>query len=223
MNTKFLALLVLALLGLTMVSALSSTNTLRRRVGLRNPEQTLGEGSDEAADGEGEGSADDSAEAGAEGEATGEAAEDSESSEGGEATELVGGEGCEDCNKKDTGAAVDEAVAPVSDWLKAFRKRTGNTGDLYQIAEASVKPLVDRLSNQQQLAVEKLQRSNDAILQHVRQTATEHIYELLQNSKAKEDKEEATEKAVEKKAAEKEEMENAKDVAKLKADEEVDA
>ena len=93
----------------------------------------------------------------------------------------------------------------------------------YPPSPASVQPLVNRLKNQQEQAVEKLQRSNDAILQHVRQTATEHIYTLLQNSKVKEDKEEATEKAVEKKAAEKEEIEAAKDVAKLKADQEVDA
>ena len=81
--------------------------------------------------GEGEGAEDSSA---GEGEAA-EGAESSAEGEGEGATELVGGEGCQDCNKKDAGAAVDEAVAPVADWLKSFRKRTGNSGDLYQIAE----------------------------------------------------------------------------------------
>lgn len=124
MNTKFLVLCIVALLGLTMVSAITSTTTLRRRVGLEQaPAMGEGEGAEDSSAGEGE------AAEGAEG------AESSAEGEGEGATELVGGEGCQDCNKKDAGAAVDEAVAPVADWLKSFRKRTGNSGDLYQIAE----------------------------------------------------------------------------------------
>jgi len=85
------------------------------------------------------------------------------------------------------GISVDDALSGVDDWLNDFKKRVGNGNDLYAAAEATVKPLLTRLRRTQERAVQKLIDSNHAILEHVREEAVEHIYQLLQANKVKED------------------------------------
>lgn len=83
-------------------------------------------------------------------------------------------------------AAVDDAIKPVEDWLKDFKKRTmGEGNDLYRAAKAVVKPLLKKLKKSQKRALERLVESNEAILRHVEEASTNHIYTLLRADQAK--------------------------------------
>jgi len=91
------------------------------------------------------------------------------------------------------GVSVDEAVRPVDDWIKDFKRRAGDSSDLYAAAKATVKPLIDKLKRNQHRAQERLRESNEAILKHVEDAATQHIYALLKVDKSKMEQQEAQE------------------------------
>jgi hypothetical protein len=91
------------------------------------------------------------------------------------------------------GGSIDEAVRPIDDWIKDFRKRTGDSSDLYTAAKATVKPLIDKLRRNQRRAQDRLRESNEGILKHVEDAATQHIYALLKVDKAKMEQQEAQE------------------------------
>jgi hypothetical protein len=116
---------------------------------------------------------------------------------------------CANQNEQESGPSVNEALQPVDDWLKAFKKRTGaGGGDLFAAAKQTVAPLLEKLKATQEAAIEKLKESNDAIRRHVEEAATEHVYNLLRSGNKKEEEKEE----VEKKKADKEEAEeNAKE------------
>jgi len=111
------------------------------------------------------------------------------------------------------GMGVDDAIRPVGDWLKDFQRRTTGSGnDLWQAARATVKPLVQKLRRNQQRAQERLVESNLAVLRHVEEATTQHIYTLLKSDKSKSEdedrKEEHAAKIMEAKKKEKEAKEN---------------
>jgi hypothetical protein len=83
--------------------------------------------------------------------------------------------------------AADEAVQPVEDWLTNFQRRIGG-GTLYQSAQAVVRPLIERLVRTQHRALEDLARSNEEIIAHVEESATNHVYNLLRATNIKQDK-----------------------------------
>jgi len=83
------------------------------------------------------------------------------------------------------GMSVDDAVKPIEDWMKDFKRRTGDATDLYAAAKVTVKPLIDKLKRNQRNAQERLRESNEAILKHVEDAATQHIYALLKIDKEK--------------------------------------
>jgi len=91
------------------------------------------------------------------------------------------------------GMNVDDAVKPIDEWIKDFKKRTGDSTDLYAAAKSTVKPLIDKLKRNQRAAQERLRESNKAILTHVEDAATQHIYALLKVDKAKMEQKEAQE------------------------------
>jgi len=109
----------------------------------------------------------------------------------------------------DSKTSVEDAVAPVDQWLKDFKKRSlGDGSDLYAAAKATVKPLLNKLRRAQKKAQLKLEESNRAILQHVEEVTTQHVYTLLkadaQKTKSEEQKEEHAAKILDAKASEKE-------------------
>jgi len=71
------------------------------------------------------------------------------------------------------------ALQPIEDWISTMKKRVGAGGDLYNAAEATVRPLIEKLRRVQQATEEKIAESNDAIIQHVEEATTDHIYNLL--------------------------------------------
>jgi len=89
--------------------------------------------------------------------------------------------------------SVDDAVKPIEEWIRDFRRRTDSGADLYIAAKATVKPLIDKLRRNQHAAQTRLHESNDAILQHVEDAATQHIYALLKVDRAKMDDQERKE------------------------------
>lgn len=92
------------------------------------------------------------------------------------------------------GLTVDDAVKPIEDWMKDFKSRTANSGnDLLVTAKATIAPLLAKLKRNQIAAVEKLQMTNEEILRHVEETATEHVYNLLRAERIVEEKKEAVE------------------------------
>jgi len=131
---------------------------------------------------------------------------------------LSGSSGCVDANPcagaslagaaGDSKSSVEDAVAPVDAWLKDFKKRSlGDGSDLYAAAKATVKPLLQKLKRSQHKAALKLAESNKAILSHVEEVTTAHVYALLkadaQKSKTEERKEEQAAKILDAKSAEK--------------------
>jgi len=105
-------------------------------------------------------------------------------------------------------ASVEDAVKPVDEWIKDFKKRTmGDGSDLYGDAKATVRPLLNKLRRSQKKAQLKLQESNDAIIRHVEEVTTQHVYTLLkadsQKTKSEERKEEQAAKILDAKSAEK--------------------
>jgi len=106
-----------------------------------------------------------------------------------------------------SGPNVDEAVKPIDEWIKDFKKRTGSGADLYVAARATVKPLIEKLRRNQKAAQQRLRESNEAILKHVEDAATQHIYALLKvdqdKTKDAEQKESLANKILDAKNAEK--------------------
>jgi len=106
-------------------------------------------------------------------------------------------------------ASVEDAVKPVDEWIKDFKKRTmGDGSDLYAAAKSTVRPLLNKLRRSQKKAQLKLRESNDAIVRHVEEVTTQHVYTLLkadaQKTKVEERKEEQAAKILDAKSAEKE-------------------
>jgi len=105
-------------------------------------------------------------------------------------------------------SSVEDAIKPVDEWIKDFKKRTmGDGSDLYAAAKATVRPLLNKLRRSQHKAQTKLHESNDAILRHVEEVTTQHVYTLLkadaQKTKVEERKEEHAAKILDAKASEK--------------------
>jgi len=99
----------------------------------------------------------------------------------------------------DSGVSPDDALKPIADWIKDFKNSAGaDSNDLLSAAKVTVRPLIDKLKRNQEAALEKLRASNKAIVDHVEEATTEHVYNLLRAEKVKEDKEEATESKKEK-------------------------
>jgi hypothetical protein len=98
------------------------------------------------------------------------------------------------------GVSVDDAIKPVDDWLKDFKKRAmgGGGENLYAAAKNTVAPLIKKLKMTMKRAQEKLADSNKAILKHVEETTVNHIYQLLKADKAREKAKEAQEEHVQK-------------------------
>lgn len=107
----------------------------------------------------------------------------------------------------DAGNIMD-ALRPIEDWIATMKRRVGAGGDLYNAAEATVRPLIEKLKRVQKATEEKIEQSNDAIIQHVEEATTNHIYNLLRATheleKQQQKKEEVTEQ---KKEFEREEKE----------------
>jgi len=78
---------------------------------------------------------------------------------------------------------LDEVVGPIAAWIKAFKKRIGGGDDLAGTAKALVKPLIDKLKRNQQNAQDKLEQSNEAILDSVERSVTDHVLKLLKAEK----------------------------------------
>jgi len=90
--------------------------------------------------------------------------------------------------------SVDDAIRPVDEWIKDFRKRvTGDGSDMWQAAKATVRPLIQKLLRTQQRAQERLEESNRAIIRHVEEQTTQHIYNLLRADKMQTDSEQKRE------------------------------
>ena len=82
---------------------------------------------------------------------------------------------------------INEAVAPIDEWIKGMKKQIGVGSNLYTAAKATVKPLIQKLKRTQKRAMERLAASNRAILEHVQEAATNHVYKLLKASQTKAD------------------------------------
>jgi len=94
----------------------------------------------------------------------------------------------------DHGGGVDDAIRPVGEWLKDFQMRTmGRGDDLYQAAKATVRPLISKLHRNQIRAQERLKESNEAVLRHVEEATTNHIYALLKADHSKDEHEQRRE------------------------------
>jgi len=87
--------------------------------------------------------------------------------------------GDENSNTAPAPGDVLTALQPIEDWITTMKKRVGAGGDLYNAAEATVRPLIEKLKRVQQATEEKIAESNDAIIQHVEEATTDHIYNLL--------------------------------------------
>jgi len=84
------------------------------------------------------------------------------------------------------GVNVDDAMRPVDDWIKDFKRRTvGDGNDLYQAAKATVRPLLSKLKRNMARAQERLVESNRAILRHVEESTINHVYALLKVDRTK--------------------------------------
>jgi len=106
-----------------------------------------------------------------------------------------GSDPCSD-NAASTSSApmnVEDALAPVADWIKDFKRRTSGAGanDLYAAARATVAPLINQLKKNQAAALQQLTESNEAILRHVEDATTQHIFALLKVDREKQQQEEA--------------------------------
>lgn len=199
MNTKLIALLIVALLGLAATTEAASSHL--RRVTHRAPEEESEDATPDDADESGaEESSEDAEEESSEQSATPLKGGCQGSSDECQQVKIVGQDG-----NSDSASSVNDAVQPVADWLKAFKKRTEGSGDLASAAEAMAKPIVDNLKMKQQAMIEKLQASNQEILTHVSQSVTEHALKLLRSdsiaAEAQEKKEEKAEAKVEAAAA----------------------
>jgi len=95
-----------------------------------------------------------------------------------------------DSGSQSSGPSVDDAVKPIAEWIKDFKHRTDSGADLYVAAKSTVKPLIDKLRRNQKSAQERLHDSNEAILKHVEDAATQHVYALLKVDRAKMDDQE---------------------------------
>jgi len=95
-----------------------------------------------------------------------------------------------DSSSQSSGPSVDDAVKPIAEWIKDFKHRTDSGADLYVAAKSTVKPLIDKLRRNQKSAQERLHDSNEAILKHVEDAATQHVYALLKVDRAKMDDQE---------------------------------
>jgi len=84
----------------------------------------------------------------------------------------------------------EDALRPIDDWLKDFKKRTmgaEGAGDLYAAAKATVSPMIRKLRQNQKDAQQRLAESNANILRHVEEATTQHVYELLKVDREKMD------------------------------------
>jgi len=135
------------------------------------------------------------------------------SSGGVPATSLVSGSSCQQESGCGTSIQngpmnIEDALAPIDDWLKDFKKRTmgaEGAGDLYAAAKATVKPLIDKLKQNQNSAVQRLIESNQSILTHVEDAAVQHVYALLKVDREKMDAQEQKKELADKVLAMKEE------------------
>jgi len=102
----------------------------------------------------------------------------------------------------DQAGTVDDALKPVEDWIKDFKKRTSGAGkggnEVYRAAKAIVAPLIHKLHRQMKNAEEKLRDSNRAILSHVEQATIDHVYKLLKADQDKQKSDERKEEHVQK-------------------------
>lgn len=105
----------------------------------------------------------------------------------------VGSSSSSNSNSNDDLPAVDDVVGPIASWIKAFKKRIGGGDDLAGTAKALVQPLIQKLKKNQALAQEKLEQSNEAILDSVERSVTEHVLKLLKAEKITEVKAEQSE------------------------------
>jgi len=96
------------------------------------------------------------------------------------------------------GISIDDAIKPVDEWLKDFKKRAmgGGGENLYAAARNTVAPLVKKLKQTMARAQEKLKDSNRAILRHVEEATVTHIYNLLKADKARQQQSEQREEHV---------------------------
>jgi len=120
---------------------------------------------------------------------------------------------------QDASLNVNDALRPVEDWIKDFKRKTmgAGGGDLYAAARATVAPLISKLRKNQQAALDQLRESNDAILRHVEDATTQHVYNLLKSDHDKQSKaEEAQSRAAQAKdASELHKMQAERDAAVL--------
>jgi len=86
--------------------------------------------------------------------------------------------------------SIKDALQPIEQWIKAFKKRAKSGGDLTAAAKVIVEPLIDKLKKNQKAAEEKLEESNREILHHVEAQATAHILKMLKAKKIDDDKSE---------------------------------
>jgi hypothetical protein len=85
------------------------------------------------------------------------------------------------------GMSIEEALDGVKQWLDEFQRKIGPGQSLWLAAHAAVEPLLTRLKRTQHHAVENLIDSNDAIIQHVEEVATQHIFDLLRAAGQRQD------------------------------------
>ena len=115
------------------------------------------------------------------------------------ATQLTGGCAANPCAGGESGPSVDSAVGPVADWIKDFKSRSGaGNGDLFTAARETVRPLLRQMRKNQKKILTKLKDSNEKIVSHVDEEATEHMYNVLKAQKHEEQEERAAIKKVEK-------------------------
>ena len=113
------------------------------------------------------------------------------------ATQLTGGCAANPCDGAASGPSVDSAVSPVADWIKDFKGRSGaGNGDLFSSARETVRPLLRQLRKNQKKTLQKLKDSNEKIVTHVDEEATEHMYNVLKAQKNEEQKEKSAMKKV---------------------------
>ena len=77
---------------------------------------------------------------------------------------------------------LNAAMRPIGRWVKNIKKKIGVGANTYSAAKAVTKPLVKKLKRTQKKAMKKLARSNRAILEHVQETATEHVFQMMKNA-----------------------------------------
>jgi len=116
---------------------------------------------------------------------------------------VSGSSGSSSSGRDDALPPMDDVIGPISQWIKAFKKRIGGgNGDLVSAAKAIVQPLLDKLKKTQREAEEKLEQSNEAILSNVEKSVTAHVLKLLKTEKIEDNKREESEaKKMKKEAA----------------------